>query len=260
MRERLKQMTRRLAVPFATGTILGLIGPFGTYDLLPTGPRLAYWLAVVSLNWLIADIGIRWLDARMPETLPARRLLVPVAGALLVAVPATGVVTLANGLSGIGWPENVPRLFAQVLLLLGAISVPVYAAQDLAETRPDNGAPGADPPSQATDHAGSGVARFLARLPSPPRAPILCLKMQDHYLAIHDAEGSRALVLCRMEDAARELESLGARVHRSWWVARAAVDGSAREGQRKFLRLTDGRLVPVGRSYRAALRADGWPV
>lgn len=260
MRERLKQMTRRLAVPFATGAILGVIGPFGTYDLLTAGPRLAYWLAVVSLNWLIADMGIRWLDARMPEGVHARRFLVPLAGALLVAVPATGVVTLANGLSGIGWPEDVPRLFAQVLLLLGAIAVPVYLAQDLAEASHDSAAGDSAPQARPRGPADSGVARFLARLPTAPGGPILCLEMQDHYLAVHDAEGGRALVLCRMEDAARELEALGARVHRSWWVARDAVDGGAREGQRKFLRLTDGRLVPVGRSYRTALRADGWPV
>lgn len=66
------------------------------------------------------------------------------------------------------------------------------------------------------------------------------------------------MILCRMEDAARELDGLGLRVHRSWWVAADAVEGSDREGQRTLLRLTDGRRVPVGRSFRADLKAAGW--
>ena len=81
--------------------------------------------------------------------------------------------------------------------------------------------------------------------------------MQDHYLKIHHSGGSE-MILCRMEDAARELDGFGRRVHRSLWVAAAAVESVEREGQRTFLRLTDGRRVPVGRSFRPNLREAGW--
>jgi DNA-binding LytR/AlgR family response regulator len=86
---------------------------------------------------------------------------------------------------------------------------------------------------------------------------MLCLEMQDHYLKVHHSAGSE-MILCRMEDAARELGSLGQRVHRSWWVAADAVEGVEREGQRILLRLTDDRRVPVGRSFRPDLKASGW--
>jgi DNA-binding LytR/AlgR family response regulator len=66
------------------------------------------------------------------------------------------------------------------------------------------------------------------------------------------------MILCRMEDAMRELGGLGQRVRRSWWVAADAVEGVEREGQRTFLRLADRRRVPVGRSYRPDLKAAGW--
>lgn len=262
MRERLARLSIRLAPPLGVGLVLGLIGPFGTYDLLPAAPRLAYWLAVVSVNWLLADAILRRVDTVAGDRLPAPRLLVPLSGACLAAVPATGVVALANGLSGIGWPGNVAVLLGQVLLLLAAIALPVYTWEDMPEqvsARPDS----SEPDSPVTSDAGSeaqgrpGLSLFAARLPGPLEGRLLCLEMQDHYLVVHHSVGSE-MILCRMEDAARDLDGLGHRVHRSWWVATGAVAGVEREGQRTFLRLTDDRYVPVGRSYRADLKAVGW--
>lgn len=74
---------------------------------------------------------------------------------------------------------------------------------------------------------------------------------------VHHSGGSE-MILCRMEDAARELGGLGRRVHRSWWVAADAVESVEREGQRTLLRLSDDRHVPVSRSYRPDLKAAGW--
>lgn len=127
MREWIRDIGLRLTAPFGVGAVLGLIGPFGTYDLLPVLPRLGYWLAVVSLNWALADAVIRRVEAMAGDRLPAPRLSMPTLGALIVSVPATGVVVLANGLSGIGWPSSVATLYGQVLILLTAISLPVYA-------------------------------------------------------------------------------------------------------------------------------------
>ncbi len=242
----------RLAGPVGLGVVLGLIGPFGTYELLPTLPRLGYWLAVVALNWLLCDIAIRRIEALVPATLPLRRVAVPLACALLVSLPA--VVATANGLSGVGWPENLAVLFVQIALLLAAISLPVYTLADLREAveasaTPREAAQGDNPPT--------GLALFQARLSGPLEGRLLCLEMQDHYLAVHTTAGSD-LVLCRMEDAARELGTLGQRVHRSWWVAADAVDGVECGGQRLTLRLTDDRRVPVGRTYRDGLRREGF--
>jgi len=254
MRERMRQMGSRLAGPVGVGMVLGLIGPFGTYELLPVLPRLAYWLAIVALNWLLCDIAIRRIEALAPADLPLRRIAVPLAGAALVSLPATGVVATANGLSGIGWPESPLSLYWQVALLLAAVSLPVYMLADLRETV-DAMAP-REPPAAHSDKM-TGLALFQARLPTALRGGLLCLEMQDHYLAVHTTESSD-LILCRMEDAARELDEVGRRVHRSWWVAADAVAGAERDGQRLVLRLVDGRRVPVGRTYRGALKAAGW--
>jgi len=250
MRERMNEIGRRLAGPLVVALVLGLIGPFGTFALLPLFPRLSYWLAVVALNWMLCDIAVRWVDGHLPDTLPLRRIMVPLAGALAVSIPATGVVTLANGLSGIGWPGAILTLFGQVLLLLAAISVPVYTLADLQEAAQPQ-------PLDAGNASSQGLALFRARLSGPLDGDLLCLEMQDHYLKVHTSAGSEML-LCRMEDAARELEGLGQRVHRSWWVANAARQGIARDGTRLVIRLSNGAQVPVGRTYRPSLKAAGW--
>ena len=266
MRERLARLSLRLGPPIGVGVVLGLIGPFGTYDTLPIVPRLAYWLAVVCVNWMLADTMIRRLDALAGRQMPLRRLMAPCLGACLAALPATGVVALANGLSGIGWPDDVVVLFGRVVLLLAAISLPVYAWEDMQSqiaAMPDpaeaDGVPSPRQPekTQPRQTGGSCLSRFAARLSKPLGGRLLCLEMQDHYLKVHHSGGSE-MILCRMEDAARDLGSLGRRVHRSWWVAADAVDRVERDGQRTFLRLSDGRRVPVGRSYRADLKAAGW--
>ncbi len=261
MRERLTLLAQRTGPPLVTGLVLGLIGPFGTFQTLPTGTRLGYWLAVVSANWLLMDLILRRLDMLAGPALPAPRLLLPLLGACLAALPATGIVVLANGLTGIGWPQNVPVLFAQVLLLLAAIAVPAHMFESMRE----QAAARAEPPDAVHPQANgarsaplrTGLSLFTSRLSGPLEGRLLCLEMQDHYLVVHHSNGSE-MVLCRMEDAARELEALGQRVHRSWWVAADAVSSVEREGQRLYLRLDDERRVPVGRSYRAALKASGW--
>lgn len=262
MRERRPQIIARLGPPVGLGLVLGVIGPFGTFDLLNPLPRMGYWLVVVSLNWLVADIIVRRVDATSGARLPMPSVFVPSIGAVVAAFPATGMVALANGLSGIGWPEDVPHLFGQVLLLLAAIALPVYAWEDMREKVTAQRDP-ILPKASRLPHAGDDRGQdgdpsiFMARLPKPLKGPLLCLEMQDHYLILHYTGGS-TMILCRMEDAARELGGLGRRVHRSWWVATAAVAGSEREGQRTFLRLINDRRIPVGRSFRHELKQNGW--
>ncbi|MBL7599110.1 LytTR family transcriptional regulator, partial [Escherichia coli] len=45
---------------------------------------------------------------------------------------------------------------------------------------------------------------------------------------------------------------------RSWWVARAAVQGVRREGRNIRLQLIGGIEAPVARAQVPALEAQGW--
>ena len=63
----------------------------------------------------------------------------------------------------------------------------------------------------------------------------------------------------RLSDAVAELEGIeGAQTHRSWWVARTAVEGAQRGDGRATLSLKGGVEAPVSRAYAKALREAGW--
>lgn len=100
--------------------------------------------------------------------------------------------------------------------------------------------------------------RFLARIPARLGRDLLALEMEDHYLRIHTRLGSD-LILMRMRDAVAELDGLdGLQVHRSWWVARRAVERVERDGKTMTLTLANSRTVPVARDRQGEVRAAGW--
>ena len=111
-------------------------------------------------------------------------------------------------------------------------------------------------------HAGLADApppKFLARLPAKlAGGELYAVEAEDHYLRLHTSKG-QDLILMRLADAIEELEGLeGAQTHRSWWVARAAIQAVERGDGRAVLTLKDGAEAPVSRGYAKALRAAGW--
>ena len=215
MRERLTHAAWLVGPPAAVGVVLGVLGPFGTFQSLAWPARMGYWLSIVLVNWVLCDLAVRRLDAWLSNTLPARPVLVPVLGSVLAAIPATGVVHTAGAIVGLPG-EGVFSLFWKVLLVCAVLSVAFYLnapeAPDTADATPSPHPPEEPTPSKDASSLGH---LFFQRLERPIRGELLCLQMQDHYLAVHSTDGEQ-LILCRMEDAARELEGLGRRVHRSW--------------------------------------------
>jgi DNA-binding LytR/AlgR family response regulator len=63
----------------------------------------------------------------------------------------------------------------------------------------------------------------------------------------------------RLSDAIAELDGVeGLQVHRSWWVARDAVDEVKRDGRNLRLRLSNGVEAPVSRNRANDLKSAGW--
>lgn len=255
-------LLRGAAGPVLAGLLLAFLGPFGTHATQPLPARLGFWLTVTAGNWLLCHLAILWLHERWPGDRPAgwpgpyrsRHLALPLLAAAIVLLPATALVRLAGDLFGGVGTGALPVLAAQVYLLCAAISLLGYALADPGEAEADAEETAAGSPPAASNRPDDSA--FRRRLAPDPGGRLLWLRAEDHYLRVRTERGE-ALVLCRLEDAARELEGCGRRVHRSWWVAEAALKGAS-GGAQPRLWLSDGTEVPVSRSYRRDLRDAGW--
>ena len=241
----------------AAVAVLAWLGPFDTWGRLSLPDRVAFWTLATSVNWMFGLL----LGIMAGFVLERRGLLAwaaaVVAASTVAAVPGTAVVWLLvaaymdHRMTG---PGEIASLYSQVitihLVLNGLVTWLIYGqsrpagtAGEIAPSRPSSKAPA--PP-------------LLDRLPERLGRNLLHLHMQDHYVEVHTDAGSDLLLL-RFRDALREVEGIdGAQVHRSHWVARAAVAGVERRNGRIALRLANGSRVPVSRSFAPALRDRRW--
>lgn len=224
---------RILAVYAAMGCFLGLIGPFGSY-LNDGGPvtRILFWTGTSLLSCVTFDLLLRLIESRAGGV--PRWVVVPMAVMAATLPLSFAIHALARliwpQLASIGWLE----WYGQALL------------------------------------ASAFYVTFKALLPQARPTPrveiqplrlgrdVLCLQMEDHYVRVHGSDGSR-LIFASLGRAIAELKSVeGMQVHRSWWVARDAVEGMIEDGRNIRLRLRNGLEVPIGRTRIAALRAARW--
>ncbi len=233
------------AIAAAAAAFLTLAGAFGSGSA-PVFLRMAYWLttlltgATAALFVVAAVQRLGWFEAR------------PLLQGLLI------VVALSIPLTGAVWAITQVFFGGRVLAMGGVlgyfppvfvITCAVTALNYLADRQP----------AQTHAAANHAPARFLGRLPAKLRGGDLhAIEAQDHYLRLHTSRGSD-LILMRLADAIAELDGIeGAQTHRSWWVARAAVDDARRGDGRATLRLKGGLEAPVSRTYARALREAGW--
>ncbi|HYE44190.1 MAG TPA: LytTR family DNA-binding domain-containing protein [Caulobacter sp.] len=237
---------RGAGLALLAGFFLAFTGAFGT-DESPLGVRLAYWLGLILAGSAVGVAIGAFLDR--VGWLEERPWLQGAAIVLVMTPPLVLLVWLVTGLAFAGWrldPGRIPDLLLPVLV----VTVAVTALNYIVERRPQE---------THAQPAGSAPARFLDRLPPKLRgAELYAVEAEDHYLRLHTSRG-QDLILMRLSDAVAELEGIeGARTHRSWWVAKAAVEGARRGDGRATLTLKGGAQAPVSRAYARALRAAGW--
>lgn len=258
------RIVRGVVIAVVAAMVMAGVGAFNT-DAIALLPRLLYWFAVImpgsALGLLIAGAVQGW------GGLARWRWLEIAVAALLVALPHTFIVVVASVIA-----FGADRLDAATVLAFFSIVLPVslvltainyltaprvlLVPQPVPAALAEQLAPMPPPPPPP---AIGMPAAFAERLPVRLRAGrLLALAAEDHYLRVHTDVGDD-LVLMRMADAVALLADVpGARVHRSWWVARAAVAGVARDGDRLALQLAGGLLAPVSRTMRRELAEAGW--
>jgi DNA-binding LytR/AlgR family response regulator len=223
------------------GLVVGLVGPFGTFEMPPLA-RVVYWLAVVLgtsvTGTLVAGFGERLLIRHL------HRLVAAAIAGGIAGLPITLVVMLINLAAYGAWFPPVDLATLTVYCVLISAAVTVLGAMF-----------GRASPRMAAESAPAPA--LLQRLALPQRGRLLHLAVADHYVEVTTDKG-RALLLLRLSDAIRETAPVpGLQVHRSHWVALSAVRKARRLAGKPVLELENGTVVPVSRSYLQQAKAAG---
>jgi hypothetical protein len=237
---------------FAIATIAALFmtvtGALGTGEA-PLWARLLFWLTVMNSGSLIGmSVGTAVHTWGRLNRSPWVEGLAVATG---IAAPLTLVVISARSLifempmpslSGVAW------MFFYVWI----VSVAMTALDTVVSAR-------AVEPANVAARAPLADDKFGERLPLHLRtAALMALEAEDHYLRVHTDAGD-TLILLRLSDAIAEIgPESGAQTHRSWWVARAAVQSGVKRDGKGELTLSNGLKAPVSRSYLSTLANAGW--
>lgn len=232
-----------LGMGVLAAVFMAAVGPFGTWKE-PLHERLGFWVIGMT-GAILAGSGLDHCLRRMTwfGSRPAARA---VANVVIFAAPAgliaSALAAVVQG-SQIDWPlyrQTVPQI---LLVGLGFVGLIHLLGRRTTIAR----------------HRGLGDSTIGGLL--PPKlagARLLALEAQDHYVRVHTDRGA-SLVLETFEIALAKVSHLdGARTHRSWWVARGAVNGIERGDGRATLTLSGGTQAPVSRRYARCLRSAGW--
>jgi hypothetical protein len=249
-----------LSVMAVIGIVLAVLGPFGS-SAMPFANRLAYW-TLFSLAGYFCYQPVGYAVVRLGPRLQLPLWFLWAAAVFLATIPMAIFVWLVNSYPG---PMRMPPLDVAVqhyfaVLVIGTLVTLFFNL--LPVTRSDGG-PRSDPApaNQAVAPEPSlpgAQVRFLDRLPPHLGTDLIALEMEDHYVRAHTVLGSE-LILLRLRDAIAELDGIeGVQVHRSWWVARHAVEDVQRDGRNLRLILPGGLVAPVARANAATLKQLGW--
>ena len=244
---------RRLVIWAIFSVAISIAGPFGTFDGMAWPVRLAYWAGLIGLSIPVHHAirtgvkrhraGLNFWVASLVIGLAFAAVFTPMVWVLTKPFADRGMVTLVPfwimalvNLLASGIVRSVHGLWHLDALESGRIAAAAVVREEPEPVPPHR----QDPP----------MPRLLLRLDADKRGNLQHLSVRDHYVVVQTDRGQSTLLM-RFADALGELDGIdGMRVHRSHWVARTAVAGVERSSGKLHLRLRDGRLVPVSRSYR----------
>jgi hypothetical protein len=239
---------RALTFAALVGALLGVAGPFGSFLNAGVLIRVLYWAGTIVAGTAIAGLLIPLL-MRAGNRIGLPRFFSLAIAVFIVSAPIGGMSWIVghwlwawqiSGVTPADW-------YGQTVLTCAGITMLWVLVEMAAESWRRGAAVGAQPAVSAVPHPLAGITD-----------PVLCLQMEDHYVRVHRASGS-TLELLPLQDAIVRFGGAGGlQVHRSWWVAGAAIAGAERDARNWRLRLTNGLTVPIARNRVVEARALGW--
>jgi hypothetical protein len=224
----------------------------GAFDAISAAfpVRAVYWLATIVGGGIIGALIEPWLaSAPGLASRPVARALVQM---VVMTFPITLLVWMVSALMA-DMPFDLDHgltLFPRVLMVDVVVVLMAWILRKA--SRPASVA-------EAPVAAHPPVNPLADRLePKFARAALIAVETEDHYLRVHTTAG-QSLIYLSLTEALYALAGVdGLRVHRSWWVARGAVDKVSWRGGRGEVLLANGVRAPVSRSYAADVRRASW--
>lgn len=249
-----------------------VMGPFNTLATMEDGRRLVYWGVIVG-GALLLSAGLARLIARFEPDSSCWR-----ADGMRIGGMVLGLSPMIYGWTQImvrGHGTHAPSLL-RITLLVALIGTVVQVSKRIVRGQPPLGldeggavpdplamgphvdGPDPDPdPAPAPEPDPDPAPRLMRRLPEGVEGPVLRLSASDHFVEVVLPGDTHSLRM-RFTDAIDEMDGIeGYCSHRSHWVARDAILGVERDGARIQLRLQNGDLVPVSRTFRPDLEEAG---
>lgn len=233
------------------GSIINFFSPLATLMMGPE-ERIIFWISLCLIGGVgifICDLILTGFKADWPEW--AAAFLKSICGTIAVLIPLYIFYD----------PDVIPRFSTTVIfiwlvmiLILAGVTIlgkkflrTEYVETDFAESNAVGEARATTPP------------KILTRLPVHLQsAELYALSAEDHYVRVHTSKGDE-LILMRFSDAMLETGSVeGLQVHRSWWVAKAAITDVKSKGRSAEITLKNTQKAPVSRNERKTIRDLGW--
>ena len=236
------------AVSTLAGVVFGGLGPFGSYLNGGLMERVGYWLVSLWGCWALFGLGVPWIARQAYK----RRLPLWVWWPPSIIGLALPAALYSRFVATLFWPAITSVGFLEWYGQSVAISAIATTGVMLLTRQRD------EPKSASEAASGSDSADPRDRLAPALGRTVICLQMEDHYVRVHTLRGS-ALVLMSLSQAMDGLKDVeGQKVHRSWWVARSAIEGVVEDGRNIRLKLSQGLQAPVSRAHVGRLREQGW--
>lgn len=222
--------------------VLGISGPFQTFEALNIVGRLAYWTAMTFITFSVGSFFGTWATHLIEgRTRLGAFQVIPIS--LAVAVPIFVSVILINSAAFNDWDFS-PAYLGTLALYCAVISLAVTTMFAIFKrTKPE--AQTVSPP------------RLLQRIPVAKRGALVSLSVEDHYVAVRTIKGTE-MVLMRLSDAIAETEGTnGLQIHRSHWVALEGVAAVHKRPGKLVVETISGDEMPVSRTYINAVKEAG---
>lgn len=236
---------------FAIGIILGIAGPFGTEEAMRLIPRIFYWIAVSQVTFA-SGIFVSVLSATTKhKTGVQSHIFAACVGVVIGGVICVEIFLFNWGIFGI----SPLRAGYALPLLLNIMGVSVIIRVAISVIQPHKADP-IDRSESTIAPAQAPQAKLLDRLPFDKRGALISLSVNDHYVDVTTTKGTE-MILMRLVDAIGEAGQ-GLQVHRSHWVATNHIISVTKDGAKAVIKTTDGRDIPVSRTYVPILKEAGF--